>query len=171
MKSESNLEIERKYIIEKPSIDKMRECGSYTSSDIVQIYLDAEVGVTRRIRSRTYADGVVQYFETEKRRVDKISAIEREGEITKADFDNLSLHIAKGSRPIIKARHTFLYLGQTFEVDVYPQWENTCIMETELASRATEVQMPDFIHIIAEVTGDRRYSNAAMSRSFPEELK
>ena len=167
----TNLEIERKYVIEKPSLEKMRECDAYTASDIVQIYLDAEAGVTRRVRSRAYSDGRVQYFETEKERVDEMSSIEREREITKVDFDNFSLQIAAKTRPIIKTRHTFDYLGQTFEIDVYPEWERTCIMEIELASRATEVQMPDFIHIIAEVTGDRRYSNAAMSRSFPEELK
>ena len=167
----TNLEIERKYVIEKPQIDKMRECGAYTSSDIVQIYLDAEPGVTRRVRSRAYPGGRVQYFETEKRRVDEMSSEEYEREITKAEFDNFSLQIAQDTRPITKTRHTFDYLGQTFEIDVYPEWERTCIMETELPSRDTEVKMPDFIRIIAEVTGDKRYSNAAMSRSFPEELK
>ena len=167
----TNLEIERKYVIEKPQIDKMRECGAYTSSEIVQIYLDAEAGVTRRVRSRAYPDGRVQYFETEKRRVDEMSAEEREREITKAEFDNFSLQIAQDTRPIIKTRHTFDYLGQTFEIDVYPEWERTCIMETELPSRDTEVNMPSFIRILADVTGDNRYSNAAMSKSFPEELK
>ena len=167
----TNLEIERKYVIEKPQIDKMRECGAYTSSEIVQIYLDSETGVTRRVRSRTYPDGRVQYFETEKQRVDEMSSIEREREITKVEFDNFSLQIAQDTRPIIKTRHTFDYLGQTFEIDVYPEWERTAVMETELPSRDTEVEMPDFIHIAVEVTGDKRYSNAAMSRKFPDELK
>ena len=171
MKNEANLEIERKYIIEKPPVPKMRECGAYTSSDIVQIYLDAEPGVTRRVRSRAYSDGRVRYFETEKRRVDEMSAEEREREITKTEFDNFSLQIAAKTRPIIKTRHTFGYLGQTFEIDVYPDWERTCIMETELPTRDTAVVMPDFIRIIAEVTGDKRYSNAAMSKSFPEEIR
>ena len=148
----------------------MRECEAYTSSDIVQIYLDAEPGVTRRIRSRAYADGVVRYFETEKRRVDEMSSIEREREIEKTDFDNFSLQIAAKTRPIIKTRYTFDYLGQTFEIDVYPEWERTCIMETELPSRDTEVKMPSFIRILADVTGEGRYSNAQMSRTFPEEL-
>ena len=167
----TNLEIERKYVIEKPQIDKMRECGAYTSSEIVQIYLDAEAGVTRRVRSRAYPDGRVQYFETEKRRVDEMSSIEREREITKAEFDNFSLQIAQDTRPITKTRHTFDYLSQTFEIDVYPEWENTAVMETELPTRETEVSFPDFIRVVAEVTGDKRYSNAQMSRSFPDELK
>lgn len=167
----TSLEIERKYVIEKPQIDKMRECGAYTSSEIVQIYLDAEPGVTRRVRSRAYSDGRVQYFETEKQRVDEMSSIEREREITKVEFDNFSLQIAQDTRPITKTRHTFDYLGQTFEIDVYPEWERTCIMETELPSRDTEVKMPDFIRILADVTGDKRYSNAAMSKSFPDEIR
>ena len=167
----TNLEIERKYVIEKPQIDKMRECGAYTSSDIVQIYLDSEPGVTRRVRSRAYPDGRVQYFETEKRRVDEMSSEEYEREITKAEFDNFSLQIAQDARPITKTRHTFDYLGQTFEIDVYPEWERTCVMETELPSCDTEVKMPSFIRIIADVTGDKRYSNAAMARSFPEEIR
>ena len=115
----TNLEIERKYVIEKPQIDKMRECEAYTSSEIVQIYLDAETGVTRRVRSRAYSDGRVQYFETEKQRVDEMSSIEREREITKVDFDNFSLQIAQDTRPIIKTRHTFDYLGQTFRGSGY----------------------------------------------------
>lgn len=170
MNVENNLEIERKYIIEKPAAERMMAESSYTSSEIVQIYLTSPLGVTRRVRSREYASGT-RYFETTKVRVDKMSSKELEREIDREEFDRLATEIAEGSRPIIKARHTFDYLGQTFEIDVYPEWERTCVMETELPSRDTVVTFPDFIRIIAEVTGDKRYSNAAMSRRFPEELK
>ena len=170
MQAQENLEIERKYIIEKPSIERMMAEDSYTSSEIVQIYLASPKGITRRIRSRRYDDGT-RYFETSKIRVDKISSREYEREIDREEFDRLSAEIAEGSRPIVKVRHTFDYKGQTFEIDVYPEWERTCVMETELPSRESKVEMPDFIRILAEVTGDKRYSNAAMSRSFPEETK
>ena len=43
-------------------------------------------------------------------------------------------------------------------------------MEVELPSRDTEVVMPDFIEIIADVTADRKYKNFAMSMRFPKEL-
>jgi CYTH domain-containing protein len=100
-----------------------------------------------------------------------MSSHELEREIEREEFDALVQKIAAGSRPIVKTRHTFDYLGQTFEIDVYPDWERTCIMETELDSRDASPEIPDFIRIVAEVTGDKRYSNAAMSRSFPEETK
>ena len=171
MKDTMNLEIERKYVIEKPLPERMRECGGYTSSDIVQIYLTSQAGITHRVRSRAFPDGRTLYYETKKIRIDKLSSEEYEREITREVFDALAEKIAEGSRPIVKTRHTFDYLGQTFEIDVYPDWERTCIMETELDSRDASPEIPDFIRIVAEVTGDKRYSNAAMSRSFPEETK
>ena len=170
MNSEPNIEIERKYIIKKPDALDMASCEGYSSSEIVQIYLTSPAGVTHRIRSRRYADGI-RYYETTKIRIDKMSSHEYEREIEKREFDGLAERIADGSRPIIKTRHTFDYLGQTFEVDVYPEWKNTAVMETELLSREATATFPDFIRVVAEVTGDKRYSNAQMSRSFPEEMK
>ena len=61
------------------------------------------------------------------------------------------------------------YGGQLFEIDVYPAWKNTAIMETELDDREREVEIPTFIEIIREVTGYKAYSNASMSKSFPKE--
>lgn len=168
--TEPNIEIERKYVIEKPRIADMASLENYTSSEIVQIYLASPSGVTHRIRSRAYSDRVL-YYETTKIRIDKMSSHEYEREIEKREFDSLAEKIAEGSRPVIKTRYTFDFSGQTFEVDVYPEWEHTAVMETELPSREATATFPDFIRVIAEVTGDKRYSNAAMSRSFPEELK
>ena len=42
-------------------------------------------------------------------------------------------------------------------------------METELENRESKVKIPDFLEILREVTGDKSYSNAAMSRDFPPE--
>ncbi len=170
MESKANVEIERKYVIEKPDVEKMRACDGYTASEIVQIYLASPIGVTRRIRSRAYPDRI-SYFETSKIRIDKMSSHEFEREIDKAEFDSLATLADPQRRPIIKTRYTFTYSSQLFEVDVYPEWERTCIMETELKTRDTEVEFPDFIHVVSEVTGDKRYSNAGMARAFPEELK
>lgn len=164
----TQVEIERKYIIAKPNTFDMQAMGDYTSSDIVQIYLKSTPAVTRRIRSRAYSDSTV-YTETVKVRIDAISANESEREITAEQFFELSREIADGSRPLRKTRHTFSYGNHTVEIDVYPEWENTAVLEVELRGRDELVILPDFIEIIKEVTGDKRYSNAQMSRAFPEE--
>ena len=166
--SNENLEIERKYIIAMPDIENMQSMESYGKSEMLQIYLPSKNGETHRIRRRTYSDKTV-YFETVKIRVDKMSSNEFEREISKDEFDLLAKMHDLNTRPIEKVRHTFLYKGQLFEIDVYPEWKSTAIMETELEDRDTSVEIPEFIRIVREVTGDKRYSNAGMSRAFPIE--
>lgn len=165
-----NVEIERKYIIKMPDLNLLSEMESYTVSEIEQIYLESPTGITHRIRRRTYTDRA-EYTETKKVRIDKSSAYEDERAITEAEYSSLCKKRAKDSTPLKKVRHTFRYSGQIFEVDIYPDWTCTCIMETELPSRDTVVDMPPFIQIVCEVTGKREYSNASMSRKFPKETE
>lgn len=169
-KSVVGLEIERKYVIMLPSTEQMSEMEGYVATPILQIYLPSADGETRRVRRRIYPDRTA-YIETRKIRVDSMSSTEIEREIDREEFLALSASPLGGTSPVEKVRHSFTYHGQIFEIDVYPQWSRTAIMETELPSRETEVEMPDFINIIKEVTGIKAYSNASMSRVFPEELE
>lgn len=162
------VEIERKYIIKMPSILLIKGQSNYTESEILQIYLPSEKGETRRIRRRVYGDKTL-CTETKKMRIDGMSATEIEREISLAEFDELALSIKQGTTPVNKTRYTFISEGQLFEIDVYPQWKRTAIMETELENREAKVKIPDFLEILREVTGDKSYSNAAMSRDFPPE--
>ena len=166
--ADCGIEIERKYVILKPDESLMCASSDYTVSDITQIYLDAPAGVTHRVRSREYPDRTV-YTETRKRRISATTAFEDEGEIDCTAFAALSANPKPGTRPIVKRRHTFRYLDQICEIDIYPEWHSTAIMETELADADSHAEIPPFITVVAEVTGDKRYSNASMSHSFPEE--
>lgn len=152
-----------------PDADILKGMEGYSESEIVQIYLRSAPSVTRRIRKRKYA-GKVTYTETEKRRVDAMSSLEREEEISAERFDALALERREGSEPVIKRRITFSFEGQLFEVDIYPQWHRSCIMELELPSRETEIRWPPFITLVADVTGKKEYSNSSMSARFPDEL-
>ena len=165
----NQVEIERKYIIEKPNTDELLKYPDYSCTEIMQIYLSGNAGETRRIRKRSYPDRT-EYTETVKVRIDKMSADEREREITEAEYLRLSKDIKPDTRPIKKCRHSFSYGEITVEIDVYPEWERSCIMETELTSRDERPPLPPFIKILREVTGERGYSNADMAASFPEEI-
>ena len=164
-----HIEIERKYVISMPDISLMQAEDGYTSSNIEQIYLKSSPRVTHRVRSRT-KDGVTKYTETQKMRISGMSAYEDEREITENEFLNLRESIDPDTTPIIKTRHTFLYRSQLFEIDIYPNWQSCAIMETELPSEETIIEIPPFINIIKEVTGIKAYSNASMSRVFPKEI-
>lgn len=164
-----NVEIEKKYIISLLDESILLTMEKYTKSEIIQIYLESPLGITHRIRSREKL-GNVTYTETKKKRIDKMSSYEDEREITKEEFLALAEKRDKATSPIRKIRYTFVFLGQLFEIDVYPEWKNTAILETELKTRETQVRFPEFIKILRDVTGDKRYSNAGMSRAFPPEI-
>ena len=163
------VEIEKKYIIKKPDVAFLRTLESFSESEIVQTYIPSAQNETRRVRMRVLA-GAISYIETRKIRIDKMSATEIERELTEEEYTSLAKSPCEGSRPIRKTRYTFIYKGQLFELDFYPEWERTCVMETELESRDTEVEFPPFITVLSDVTGMKEYSNAAMSRKFPKEL-
>lgn len=162
------VEIERKYIIVKPQISDLLKMEGYSASEIEQIYLPTKDGTTHRVRKRNDERGTV-FTETRKIRIDAMSATEIEGEITEEQYLALAANPKEGTKPIVKTRHKFFYLGQMFEIDVYPEWNHTAIMETELDSRESKVEFPKFLRIIRDVTGDKKYSNAAMSHAFPAE--
>ena len=164
-----NLEIERKFVIIKPSFTALTEYVGYTRSNIVQTYLASPDGVTHRVRERVYPDRTV-YTETKKIRVDRMSSEEYERELTEEEYLALLKSADPERRPVRKTRHTVPYFGRVLEIDVYHEWKKTCIMEIEMLSRDEDVIIPDDIRILLEVTGDARYSNAAMAKTFPEEL-
>ena len=163
------VEIERKFVIAMPDFDYMASLEDYTSSEIRQTYLMSTVPITHRVRARRFAD-VTTYTETVKRRIDSMSVFEDEREISEVEYQKLLQGAMDGTVTLEKTRHSFVFCGKTFEVDVYPKWQKSCILEVELLSRDEEITFPEFITVIAEVTGDKRYSNASLSRSFPVEL-
>ena len=170
MSNNSGIEIERKYIIYKPDISLLKRGDFFREYGITQTYLSSFDNSTRRVR-RIECNGVTRYIETVKRRIDAMSSYEDERFIDKEEYTRLLSDRLEGSRDIIKTRYEFYYEGQKYEIDVYPEWEKFCIMETELDSREEEIDICPFINIHSEVTGIKRYSNASMSRSFPEEPK
>lgn len=163
-----NLEIERKFLIEKCQIP---EKYIINKMYIVQIYLnDGLNGSQRRIR-RITDDSGEKFFYTEKRFLSSVVREENETEISQGKFNALLNEKRADCAEINKKRIRFDYLGQPFELDIYPFSEDFAILELELASASQEIFFPDFLNIIKEVTSDAGYSNAALCTAgkFPNE--
>ncbi|MBE6635654.1 MAG: hypothetical protein E7617_05595 [Ruminococcaceae bacterium] len=164
-----SIETEIKLIIEKPDAALICAMPDYTESEILQIYI-ASPDATHRVRRRAYSDGRVEYTENKKRRISKMSSVEEEREIGKSEFELLARSIESGASPVIKTRRTFSYGGRTVEIDSYPAWKNSCILEVELPSESDIPKLPECIRVLLDVTGDKKYSNHSMAHSFPEEI-
>ena len=162
------LEIERKFLIKQtPAL--FGECTEKT--DIEQIYLvKKDPEVQRRVRSMT-KNGNTKYYYTEKRFISAAVREENEREISGEEYEKLRREADPALVPIIKTRHILIYDSQRFEIDSYPFSEEYASMELELAEESQEIKFPPFAEIIREVTGDKRYSNAALAKNncFPEQ--
>jgi CYTH domain-containing protein len=99
-----------------------------------------------------------------------MSCIENERRISAEEYGNLSLKIEDGAKVIFKTRITFSFGGKTVEIDVYPEWKKTAILEVELEREDEDITLPEYITPIKEVTGDKAYSNHSMAHNFPKEL-
>ena len=163
-------EIERKYLIRYPDIKTLKAQKGVEQWEIVQIYLTAQPGSTRRIR-QVVADGSIKYYKTFKRRLSTLSCEEDEGEIDQLEFIRLSQEMEPSCKPLGKTRYRIPYQGHTLEFDIYPFWNDRAILEIELDSEGEGAAIPDYVHIIRDVSGDVRYKNRMLAEKvFDEEI-
>ncbi len=160
-------EIERKYLIERPT-DTVLALHSVQRWEILQIYLRAEEGVTARIRQVIEGEET-RYYYTEKRRVSDITAEELEREITDVEYLQLFRRVDTALKPIRKCRWRIPHAGHVLEVDVYPFWEKTAVLEIEFADESESAEIPAWITVLKDVTADHRYKNVSLAREIPPE--
>lgn len=158
-------EIERKFLIEYPDMEILEK---YSKSEIAQTYLKTDDGFTSRVRVRT-ENGVTKYIFTEKKRVTDLKCIENEREISADEYKEL-LNLADPERmTVYKTRYCVPHNGRVVEVDVYPFWTDRAIAEVEMESEEENVELPDFIKVIRDVTAEKAYKNASIAKKIPTE--
>lgn len=163
------LEIERKYLIRMPDEEYMRGLPGCEIWDIVQVYLArGEDGSSRRIR-RVETNGDVHYFYTCKNRINALSCVEQEGEISAEEYRNMEAMAEPGLNPIRKRRYRIPHMGQLLEVDIYSFWHDRGTLEVEMESEDQPVSIPDWLQVVREVTSDFAYKNLSLAREVPME--
>lgn len=156
-------EIERKFLIEYPSLKKLDELPNCHKVEIVQTYLKSSKGTDVRVRQRG-ENGSFTYTKTIKQKVSDIKRIETETRITKDEYIRLLVQADTTKHQIIKTRYCLMHEGQYFEIDVYPFWQDKAIMEIELLEENQKIKFPKFIKIIEEVTGNPQYFNTELAK-------
>ena len=160
----NGMEIERKYMIAMP--DKAF-LDTLDASQITQTYLLGEKGATERVRKRGSGDDFV-YTHTIKYKISSLSRREDEREISREEYEKLLSRADPERNVIEKTRYCYMYAGALWEIDVFPFWQDKAIMEIELASEDEAINYPPELHIVRELTDDKRYTNAAMAKHIPE---
>lgn len=161
-------ETERKFLIEKPELSYLLALPGAEATEILQTYLLADPGVTARVRRREGSAGVV-YTATEKRRLSAMTAMEDERELTEAEYRTLLLRADPALLPIKKTRVTLPHGDLLLEIDLYPFWKRTAVLEVELPSEDTPLTLPPFLTLLREVTDDLAYKNVSLAARIPPE--
>lgn len=167
------LEIEYKYLIRYPHIKTLEAQPKYKVEAMCQMYLELpaasdENGKYCRIRS-IKCGNEIRYIKTFKESISDMTRIEVESEISEEEFKTLSKYIRQGYKPINKHRHSFELNGFTYEVDIFPFWQDRAYLEIEVDSEDVIPSIPNFIEVIKDVTSDRRYRNTSLAQQIINE--
>ena len=158
------LEIERKFLIEYPDDAMLCALPGCDKTEIAQTYLTpAADGAERRVRMRG-ADGNYVYTYTEKVFLSAVRRIEREREIDKAEYEKLLCEADESMHTLQKYRYCIPHGDVVCEIDVYPDIADWAVLEIELHDEAQEINLPTFVQVIREVTGEKAYSNKYLAR-------
>ena len=159
-----SMEIERKYLVKKPSILQLSAHAELSICGIIQFYLISKEGAERRIRAR-WKGTHTSYFLTEKREITPLCREETEREISFDEYVNYHDERDFSLSSIVKQRICFDYKGQLFELDIFSFSDKFALMEIELKSENDTVTLPDFIEVIKEVTNDPHYRNRNLAKT------
>ena len=155
-------EIERKYLVEYPSVAWLESLPNCSRVEIVQTYLRSDYDNEIRVRRRG-SDSHSLYYFTEKRIVGNRKQLRTQRRLTAGEYHMLLMQADPGRREIQKTRYCLTYEGQYFEIDLFPCWDDQAIVEIELSSEDTPVIFPPELRVIREITGDPTYRNATIA--------
>ncbi|MBO7662001.1 MAG: AAA family ATPase [Clostridia bacterium] len=158
------MEIERKFLIERPGLRLLEALPNCERVDIVQTYLKTDADSEElRIRQRG-ANGHFIYFKTRKKKLSGMKRVEEEERLSQDEYLSLLVRADPAYRTLHKERYCLTENGLYYEIDVYPDWPDKAVMEIELHSEDQEIVFPEGIRVIREVTGDPAYSNHEIAR-------
>ena len=158
-------EIERKFLIKKPSEEQIANLGCVSKTNIIQTYLKKNDSNTeRRIRQRGSLEDGFSFYYTEKTNLSNGIRIEKEEKITQFEYINYLTEADTNLHQISKTRHCFIYDNRYFEMDIYPFSDEYAIVEIELNDINEEINFPP-LDFIKEVTDDENYKNFSLANT------
>lgn len=158
-------EDERKFLV--VSVDEIPV--PHVTVDIDQRYLVNHEDEEERVRKRGRDTSFV-YTHTIKRRKGPGSAAEFDRMITPAEHLMALERRDPECAPVFKKRTCFVWEGNYFELDSYTTWTpegggHLTVLEVEVEDLDAEIDLPPFVKIEREVTGERCFSNREIARS------
>jgi 23S rRNA pseudouridine1911/1915/1917 synthase len=164
----SHYEIERKFLIAYPDEAVLRAAEGCRTKRLVQTYLKAPEGETRRVRAVEEGD-TVRYIQTVKKRITMLRAVEEEKVLSEVEYKAALRDADPTRRPIQKTRFCIPFGGKLLEIDLYDFWRDRATLEVELVTEAEAFTLPPYVKVLREVTDDKRYKNVNLAKELPND--
>ena len=157
-------EIEKKFLITYPNIAFLESLPNCQRVEILQTYLlnynnDEEIRIRQRGDGKTYI-----FTKTLKRKISEIKRVELEKRLNQQEYCQELMNADTSLHQIRKVRYCLSYADNYFEIDIYPFRNNYAIMEIELADEKDKYMIPEFIHVIKDVTEDPMFKNIELAK-------
>lgn len=160
---------ERKFLLERAPLNFPVDVRA---SSLDQVYLPATPGLPtseRRLRvtvPRTESatgGGRTSVYAEKKWEADGTASV-RERVLSTEEAEALLREAGEGAPRVRKERLAFVWEGQYFRLDMFAHPAGKMILEVETTNEQPEVLLPDWLHVVREVTGEHAYRNASMAR-------
>jgi CYTH domain-containing protein/predicted ATPase len=153
------LEIERKFLVDRARL-VLPVPVQHVIPLIEQHYVLDEHDTPCRVRRTTLADGRI-HTKTYKTFVSPGISVEHERVITDTEYRQATRSPAPS---ISKARVAFLWNYRYFELDLFDAPNDSlALLEVEVIDMAEHIELPPWIPILREVTGERAFTNASIA--------
>ena len=155
-----------KYLIEvnEEVLEKFRSEANYSTSHIIQHYLKSENGYERRIRSRE-RDSDTMYTYSEANYLSSNERIKTDRVLTEREYKDYFHQIDHDLNVIDKMRYSFIKKDLFYKLDVFDFDTSKGILSIDRPSDGRKVEIPEYVTVIKDVTGDRNYKNYYLARS------
>jgi CYTH domain-containing protein len=162
-------EVERKFLIAYPDLEHLNTLPTCQKTDIFQAYLlSPDSNTELRIRQQG-TDGQYTYTKTEKRRLSNTKKVESGKRLSKSEYLTLLMDTDTSLHQVRKIRYCLMSNRQYFKIDVYPFWSNQAVAKVKLANGDEQINFPEFLKILREVTGEEQYKDYSLAKEHPEE--
>lgn len=162
-------EIERKFLVTKP-LQQIVGPNLAFGKRVEQCYLPDTGDWTVRVRRVTMPSNrevgigfnpyaLVECTQTMKRKVSDRKSVELETPVTDAYFEKVK---KQSGKVLEKTRFEIFADGHTWEIDVFPQFNNLVVAEIELDEEDEHFEHPDWLG--QEVTHDKSFKNVRMAK-------
>ncbi|MBQ6335580.1 MAG: ATP-binding protein [Erysipelotrichaceae bacterium] len=155
-----------KYLIEVNDevLKHISQEANYSTSHIIQHYLKSENGYERRIRSREREDGTM-YSYSEANYLTSNERIKTDKVLSEREYKDYFHQVDPELNVIDKMRYSFIKNELFYKLDVFDFDTSKGVLSVDQPSDGRVVELPDYLNVIKDVTGDLNYKNYFLAKS------